>query len=167
MLDSCSAYGKRLGTSRLTSLGTESVSDGPTPICPGQLRSGDDVSSPIGAMNAFRALADATGEYEQGSAMAFLRRAMVPVRVRTAPVRLLDGAAAVEVARLRKTCGRALANAADACTLRFETSAIFDTKWPIRRSEVPARHRDQYQGELRPMGWKGFEPQPMLHVYAK
>lgn len=85
----------------------------------------------------------------------------------TAAVRLLDESAALEVARLREVCGRALANAADACNLRFETSAIFEIMWPVRRSEVREAGEDLYQGEARPMGWQGFGPQPLLHVDAK
>jgi hypothetical protein len=119
-------------------------------------------------VGAFQALADATREYERGLAMALLRsgdgregRAMI------APVRLLDESAAVEVARLREACTRALTNAADACSLPFETSATFDTKWPVRRSEVPEDYADPYRGEIRPMGWKGFGSQPLLHVDAK
>jgi hypothetical protein len=119
-------------------------------------------------VNAFQALADATREYERGLAMALLRSGDGPeARALTVPVRLLDESAAVEVARLREVCSRALANAADACSLRFESSATFDTKWPVRRSEVPEEHQDPYKGELRPMGWKGLGPQPILHVDAK
>jgi hypothetical protein len=119
-------------------------------------------------VNAFQALSDATREYERGLSMALLRSGDGPqARAMTAPVRLLDESAAVEVARLREVCGRALVNAADACRLPFESSATFDTKWPVRRSEVPGEHEDPYRGEHRPMGWQGFGPQPMLHVDAK
>jgi hypothetical protein len=77
---------------------------------------------------AFQAMADATREYERGLSIALLRSGDGPeARAMTAPVRLLDESAAVEVARLREVCGRALVNAA--CHLRFETSAVFDTKW--------------------------------------
>lgn len=66
------------------------------------------------------------------------------------PVRLLDEEAATEVAGLREQCRRALTNAADACGLRFETNAIFEQKWPVRRSEVPDPGQDPYGGEVRP-----------------
>ena len=117
-------------------------------------------------VSAFQALADATREYERGFAMALLRSGDgAEARAMTAPVRLLDESAAVEVARLREACTQALANAADACNLPFQTSAIFNTTWPVRRSEVPDHYADR--GEIRPMGWKGFGPQPLLHVDAK
>lgn len=117
---------------------------------------------------AFQALADATREYERGLAMALLVSGDgAPARAPSMPVRLLDDDAAVEVARTREECRRALTNAADACNLRFETSVIFEQKWPVRRSEVPDVGEDPYGGEVRPMGWTGFGPQPILHVDAK
>jgi hypothetical protein len=83
------------------------------------------------------------------------------------PVRLLDDSAAAEVARLREECRRELTYAAEACNLRFEFSAAFDTRWPTWRSEVPVLDGDPYEGEVRPIGWSGFGPQPLLHVDAK
>lgn len=119
-------------------------------------------------VSAFRALADAAKEYERGLPMALLRAGDGPrSRPSIAPVRLLDESAAVEVARLREACGEALVKAADSCRLRFGSSATFDTKWPVRRSEVPSDHKGHYSGEHRPIGWQGFGPQPMLHVDAK
>lgn len=119
-------------------------------------------------VNAFQALADAAREYERGLPMALLRSGDGPKsRPLIAPVRLLDESAAVEVARLREVCGQALVKAADACRLPFETSGTFDTKWPVRRSEVPEDQTVHYGGEPRPMGWHGLGPQPMLHVDAK
>lgn len=118
-------------------------------------------------VDAFQALAAAAREYERGLPMALLRSGDGPqARRLTAPVRLLDESSAEEVARLREVCGQALATAGDACRLRFEAT-VFDTKWPVRRSEIPRGHEDHYGGEPRPMGWQGLGPQPMLHVDAK
>lgn len=117
-------------------------------------------------VNAFRAMSDAANEYERGLPMALLRSGD-GAHPLTAPVRLLSEPAAVEVAGLREACSQALVNAADACRLRFESSATFDTIWPVRRSEVTNQHGDPYGGELRPIGWHGLGPQPMFHVDAK
>lgn len=117
---------------------------------------------------AFQTLADAAREYERGLTMALLQSGDgASARAMSMPVRLLDDEAAAEVARLREECRKALTNAADACKLRFETSAIFEQKWPVRRSEFPDVGEDPYGGEIRPMGWAGFGPQPLLHVDAK
>lgn len=119
-------------------------------------------------VNAFQALADATREYERGLATALLCSGDgAESRAMSMPVRLLDDSAALEVARLREVCALALTHAADACNLRFESSAVFDTKWPVRRSEVPEVGVDPYHGETRPLGWQGLGPQPLLHVDAK
>jgi hypothetical protein len=117
-------------------------------------------------MSAFQAMADAAKEYERGLAMALLRSGDGEQPL-TGPVRLLDEASAIEVARMREDCTRFLVRSADACRLRFESSATFDTTWPVRRSEVTNRHGDPYMGELRPLGWQGLGPQPMFHVDAK
>lgn len=119
-------------------------------------------------VNAYQALADATNEYERGLARALLLSGDGPgARALTAPLRLLDEGAAAEVANLRQACRRALTNVGEACNLRFETSAIFETNWPVRRSEVADPSVDPYRGETQPMGWKGLGPQPLLHVDAK
>jgi len=117
-------------------------------------------------VNAFQAMSDAAKEYERGLPMALLRSGD-GAQALTAPVRLLNESAAVEVARLREACASALVTAADACRLRFESSVTFETKWPVRRSEVVKRHGDPYRGELRPIGWNGLGRQPMFHVDAK
>jgi hypothetical protein len=83
------------------------------------------------------------------------------------PLRLLDEAAADQIARLRRVCRLELTHAADACDLRFQTSAVFDVRWPAGRSEVASLDSDPYEGEARPLGWSGFGPQPLLHVDAK
>ncbi len=83
------------------------------------------------------------------------------------PVRLLDESAAEEVARLREVCERALTHGADACNLRFRSHVVFDTKWPVRRSEIMEVGQDLYGSEVRPMGWTGFGPQPMIQVDAR
>lgn len=117
---------------------------------------------------AYQTLADAVREYERGIAIAVLTSGDgAAARAMSMPVRLLDEEAATEVAGLREQCRRALTNAADACGLRFETNAIFDQKWPVRRSEVPDPGQDPYDGEVRPIAWTGFGPQPILHVDAK
>lgn len=119
-------------------------------------------------VSAFRALADAAREYERGLPMALVKSGDgAEARNLAAPVRLLDEEAAAEVAELREVSREALTTAAEACGLRFETSALFDTRWPVRRSEVPCEHADLYGGEVRPMGWNGFGSQPLLHVDAK
>lgn len=119
-------------------------------------------------VTAFRALADAAREYERGLPMALVKSGDGPeARSLTAPVRLLDEASATEVAKLREVSREALTTAAEACGLRFETSARFETKWPVRRSEIPDEHVDLYRGEVRPMGWSGLGSQPLLHVDAK
>lgn len=119
-------------------------------------------------IGAFQTLADATKEYERGLAVALLHAGGgVEVRMLSEPVRLLNEDAAAEVARLREECRRALTNAADACKLKFETSAIFEIRWPVRRSEIPDPGEDPYGVESRPMGWSGFGPQPLLHVDAR
>ena len=64
-------------------------------------------------------------------------------------------------------CERALTHAADACNVAFPSHVVFDTKWPIRRSEVPVAGSDPYLGEVKPMGWLGFGSQPLLHVDAR
>lgn len=119
-------------------------------------------------VSAFRAMAEAAREYERGLPMALMKSGDGPgARSLTAPVRLLDEESAGEVAKLREVSRGALTTAAEACGLRFETSALFDTKWPVRRSEIPCEHADLYCGEIRPMGWNGLGPQPLLHVDAK
>lgn len=119
-------------------------------------------------VTAFRALADAAREYERGLPMALVKSGDGPeARNLTAPVRLLDEEAASEVAHLREGCREALTTAAEACGLRFNSSALFDTKWPVRRSEIPPKREDVFRGEVRPMGWDGLGSQPLLHVDAK
>lgn len=117
-------------------------------------------------IQAFHTMAEAAKEYERGVPMALLRSGD-GAHALTAPVRLLSESAAVEVAGLREACTQALVTAADASGLRFGSSAIFDTRWPVRRSEVAHLDGDPYNGELRPIGWAGLGPQPMLHVDAK
>jgi hypothetical protein len=46
-------------------------------------------------------------------------------------------------------------------------AAIFDIKWPVRRSELLEPAADPYKAELRPLGGTGFGPQPLLHVDAR
>jgi hypothetical protein len=119
-------------------------------------------------VNAFQALADATREYERGlTAALFGSGNGAEARAMSMPMRLLDDVAAQEIARLREISRRELTHAADACNLRFESSAVFDTRWPAWRSEVSAFDVDPYHGEARPLGWLGFGPQALLHVDAK
>ena len=110
---------------------------------------------------AFRALADAAREYERGLPMALVKSGDGPeARGLTAPVRLLGEESATEVARLREVSRGALTTAAEACGLRFETSALFDTKWPVRRSEIPDEHTDLFRGEIRPWGGTALARNP-------
>lgn len=119
-------------------------------------------------VTAFRALADAAREYERGVPMGLVKSGDGPeARSLTAPVRLLGEESATEVAELREVSREALTTAAEACGPRFETSALFETKWPVRRSEIPDEQADLYRGEVRPMGWSGLGSQPLLHVDAK
>jgi hypothetical protein len=83
------------------------------------------------------------------------------------PLRLLDESSAAEVARLRGECERALTHTADACNLRVWSHTVFDTTWPVRRSELGDEGTDPYRGEIRPMSWTGSGPQPLLHVDAR
>jgi hypothetical protein len=90
-----------------------------------------------GLVNAFQSLADATRAYERGlTAALFASGDGADARAMSMPLRLLDESAAAEVVRLRKVCQLELTHAADACNLRFETSAVFETRWPAWRSEV-------------------------------
>jgi hypothetical protein len=119
-------------------------------------------------IRAFQALSDATREYERGIAPALLQCGDGPeARTSSSPVRLLNEPAAEEVARLRKVCEQALTHTADACNLRFQSHAVFDAKWPVRRSEILEVGTDPYKGEVKPMRWTGFGPQPLLHVDAR
>lgn len=119
-------------------------------------------------VTAFQALADATREYERGVAAALLRSGDgAQARALSMPLRMLDESSAAEVARLREVCERALTHAADACNLRVRSHTVFDTTWPARRSEVLSGESDPYQGEIKPMSWTGFGPQPLLHVDAR
>jgi hypothetical protein len=119
-------------------------------------------------VTSFQLLADATRDYERGlTAALFSSGDGADARAMSMPLRLLDEAAASEVARLRQACRQELTHAADACKLRFETSAVFDVRWPAWRSEVTSREADPYEGEVRPLGWQGFGAQPLLHVDAK
>ena len=83
------------------------------------------------------------------------------------PVRLLDDPSAAEVARIRDACGEALTKAADACKLQIPSHIVFETKWPVRRSEIAEPGSDPYHGEVHPMGWTGFGAQPLVHVDAR
>lgn len=117
---------------------------------------------------AFQALAEAAREYERGLAMALLQCGDgASARTLSMPVRLLDDEAATEVAGVREECRKALTNAADACRLAFGTGVTFERKWPVRRSEIPDSGEDTYGGEIRPLGWTGFGPQPILNVDAQ
>jgi hypothetical protein len=119
-------------------------------------------------IQAFEALADASREYERGLGMALLGSGGgAGARTSSMPVRLLDESSAGVVAMLREVCERALTSAADACNLPVRSHTVFDTTWPVRRSEVASTGTDPYVGELRPMGWQGFGPQPLLHVDAR
>lgn len=119
-------------------------------------------------VTAFQALADAAREYERGLSAALLQSGDGPqARSLSMPLRLLDEVSAAEVARLREVCERALTHAADACNLRIRTHTTFDTIWPVRRSEIAIDVTDPYQGEIRPLSWTGFGPQPLLHVDAR
>lgn len=117
-------------------------------------------------VDAFQALAAAAKEYERGIPRALLHSGGGPQTL-TTPVRLLSESAAVEVAALREACAQALVRAGDACRLQFESSVTFDTKWPVRRSEVAPHQGDPYNGEVRPIGWDGLGAQPMYHVDAE
>ena len=119
-------------------------------------------------LQAYEALAAATREYERGMRDALLSSGDgSSAREMSMPLRLLDETAAQEVARLREVCEQGMTHTADACNLRFISAAIFDIKWPVRRSELLDPAADPYQGELRPLGWTGFGPQPLLHVDAR
>jgi hypothetical protein len=119
-------------------------------------------------VTAFQALADAAREYERGLPAALKMCGDGPeARSLSMPLRLLDDTSAAEVARLRAVCERALTHAADACNLRVRSHTVFDTIWPARRSELPSTETDPYQGEVRPMSWSGFGPQPLVHVDAR
>lgn len=119
-------------------------------------------------VTAFDALADATREYERGLPTALRRCGDGPeARSLSMPLRLLDDSSAAEVGRLREVSERALTHAADACNLRVRSHTVFDTTWPARRSELPPTETDPYQGEVRPMSWTGFGPQPLVHVDAR
>lgn len=119
-------------------------------------------------VTAFRTLADSAREYERGLAAALQTCGDGPkLRAPTMPVRLLDEAAAEEVARLRETCDEALAHTAAATALRNEAFLLLEATWPVRRSETVALAADPYRGEIRPMGWQGFGAQPLLHVDAR
>lgn len=84
----------------------------------------------------------------------------------TAPVALLDEAAASELARLRTRFDEAFRAAADICGLRGWALTMYEAKWPIRVSELPDSATELYRGEVRPMGWTGLGSQPILHVDA-
>lgn len=117
---------------------------------------------------AFQALGDATREYERGIATALLECGKIPDgRALSSPVRLLSEPAADEVARLREVCEQALTHTADACNLRFDSHAVFDTKWPVRRSEILEVDMDLFRGEVKPLLWTGFGAQPLLHIDAR
>lgn len=119
-------------------------------------------------VTAFRTLADAAREYERGLAPAIQACGDGPeLRAPSMPVRLLDEVAAEEVARLRETCNAALAHAAAATALRNEAFLLLEASWPVRRSETVALAANLYRGEIRPMGSRGFGPQPLLHVDAR
>lgn len=120
-------------------------------------------------VTAFQSLSDAAREYEQGlvTALEGTRQDQVLAPPLKATLRLLDETSADHVARLRETCERALIHAADACNLGVRSHTVFDTTWPVRRSEVAAILGDPYQGEVRPLLWTGLGPQPLLHVDAR
>lgn len=119
-------------------------------------------------ITAFRTLAAAAREYERGLAAALQTCGDGPqARALTMPVRLLDEATASEVARLRDACGAALAHSTAATGLPDRTFLLWEATWPVRRSETVTAGPDPYDGELRPMGWRGFGGQPLLHVDAR
>lgn len=119
-------------------------------------------------IQAFESLASATREYERGLAAALLVSGDgASSRAPAMPVRLLDEASSAEVARLRQISERALTHAADACLLKVSSHTVFDTRWPIRRSEIKIGDADPYKGEIKPMGWTGLGPQPLLHIDAR
>lgn len=119
-------------------------------------------------IQAFEALADASREYERGLGPALLGSGDgAGARTSSMPVRLLDESSAGVVATLREVCERALTRVADACNLPVRSHTVFDATWPVRRSEVASTETDPYMGELRPLGWQGFGPQPLLHVDAR
>jgi hypothetical protein len=119
-------------------------------------------------ITAFQTLADSAREYERGLGRA-LQTCGKEAGVRTAgmPVRLLDKAAADEVARLRESCNVALAHTVAVTRLRNEPFVLFEATWPVRRSEAAAMGGDPYAGEIRPMGWRGSGGQALLHVDAR
>lgn len=119
-------------------------------------------------IQAFEALERATREYERGLGTALRGSGDGgAARSLTMPVRLLDESSAAEVARLREVCERALTQAADASKLPVRSHITFETKWPVRRSEVQLAAGDPYRGEVRPMSWSGFGPQPLLNVDSR
>lgn len=119
-------------------------------------------------VTAYQALATAAKEYERGLTMALVRCGDGPTaRSKTLPVRLLDEAAAVELARLRDVCESALLNVREACCLQSVARALLEVRWPVRRSEVGKSGLHLYGTEPRPIGWEGFGQQPLLHVDAK
>jgi hypothetical protein len=119
-------------------------------------------------VNAFQAIADAAREYERGFATALLRSGDGPeTRGVSRPVRLLDDSGVTEVEGLRRACELALTHAADACNLQFQSPAVFETRWPVHRSEILDPDIDPYGGELTPMAWTGLGSQPLLNVDAR
>lgn len=119
-------------------------------------------------VTAFQALADAALEYERGLPAALERSGGgAEGRPLSMPVRLLDEAAAQQVARLRDVCDTALTNAAAATGLGNPALLVLDSTWPVRRSEAVALTPNPYLGEIRPMKWSGLGPQPALHVDAR
>lgn len=119
-------------------------------------------------IQAFEALERATREYERGLGAA-LRGSGDGGAARSLamPVRLLDESSAAEVARFREVCERALTQAADACKLPVRSHVTFETKWPVRRSEIRMAAGDPYRGEVKPISWSGSGSQPLLHVDAR
>lgn len=118
-------------------------------------------------VEAFKSFAQAAREYERGLGTALVQCGDgASARSLRSPVRVLDEDSAETVKSLRDKCSSATAGAADALGLRTFSKGVFDARWPVRRSEVTARH-DAYEGEARPMGWDGFGAQPLLHVDAQ
>lgn len=119
-------------------------------------------------VKAFQILAEASREYERGLRLALqVCGDGTEGRPLSAPVRLLDEEGADEVGRLRDDCGSALTESADALGLRFSSHVVFEAKWPVRRSELLPEGIDPYGGEVRPLGWGGLGPEPLLHVDAR
>jgi hypothetical protein len=84
-----------------------------------------------------------------------------------APIAILDERSAKHLTELRTRFDEAARAIADVTRRDAWSLTMYESKWPIRISELPNSPGEPYGPEIRPMGWTGFGSRPIIHADAR